>query len=74
MRTVGEDVESLFFLHEFFCRLLDCCHVCQVKMQELDSAVGARVRLLDFLSGGVVLLLGAAGEVDGAIVLVEDLA
>jgi len=30
--------------------------------------------LLDLLDGGLVLLLGAAGDVDRAIVLVEDLA
>jgi len=32
------------------------------------------VSLLDFLNGGVGLALRATGDVDGAIVLVEDLA
>lgn len=74
IRTVRQDIQPLLAGHEVFGGLLDGGEVRQVDVQELQAAVGVGVRFLDLLNGGICFALGAAGNVDGAIVLVEDLA
>ena len=43
-------------------------------MEELEFAIRAGIGLFDLLDGRVSLALRATGDVDGAVVLVEDLA
>jgi hypothetical protein len=43
-------------------------------VEELKSSIGARIGLLDLFDGRLGLALRATGYVDGAVVLVEDLA
>jgi hypothetical protein len=43
-------------------------------VQELQLSVRAGIGLLDLFDGSIGLALRATGNVDGAVVLVEDLA
>ena len=43
-------------------------------MEELEFAIRAGIGLFDLLDGRVSLALRATGDVDGAVVLVEDFA
>jgi hypothetical protein len=43
-------------------------------VEELKSSIGAGIGLLDLVDGRLGLALRATGYVDGAVVLVEDLA
>lgn len=74
MLTVCENVQPLLAGREVFDGLLDGGEVREVDVQELQAAVGAWVGFLDLLNRGIGFALGAAGDVDGAIVLVQDLA
>jgi hypothetical protein len=72
--TIRQHIETLLAVHEVLNRFLDSRKISQVDMQELQTAVGARMSLLDLLNSRVRFALRASGDIDSAVVLVEDLA
>lgn len=72
--VVGEDVEALLASQEVVGGFLNGRHVRQVEVEELHPTIGLGIGLLDLFDGRFAFALGAAGQVDCAIVLVEDLA
>lgn len=72
--VVGEDVEALLVGEEVVDGGFDGREVGEVEFEEGQLAVGGGVGFLDLGNGRVGFGLGAAGEVDGAVAAVEDLA
>ena len=46
----------------------------EVEVEEFQAAVGGGVEFLEFLDGELGFVPRAAGDIDGAVLLVEDLA
>nr|POE94673.1 hypothetical protein CFP56_16910 [Quercus suber] len=71
--VVGEDIEALLPAEELVGGGADGGQVGEIELEVLEAAVGGGVEGAQGLDGGGALVRTAAGEVDGAVLGVEEL-